>query len=75
MDWAGGADHTLVTTSSGKVWAWGNNKHGKLGGPLGAAAAGATTPVRVGGDLEGAHVTQVAAGDMHSCAVDSEVSD
>ena len=60
-----GADHTLVLTEVGRVWAFGCGEYGQLG--TGDEEV-RTTPAQVVG-LRGVTITFVAAGDSHSVAV------
>ena len=62
---AAGSRHTLVLTVSGRVHAFGSGESGQLGTGTDAMHA---LPVRVQG-LRGLHVTRLAAGGLHSCAV------
>ncbi|KAL4227435.1 putative E3 ubiquitin-protein ligase herc1 [Mactra antiquata] len=58
-----GVDHTLALTSSGDVWAWGNNSDGQLG--LGHVSSPVKEPQPIPG-LEG--IRQISAGRSHSAA-------
>eukprot|EP00741_Cyanophora_paradoxa_P003473 tig00000711_g3373.t1 len=70
-DVACGADHTVVVTYQGEVYAWGRNMYGQLG--LGTLADH-DTPTLVSA-LHGKQVRQMACGAMHTVAVmeDGEV--
>jgi alpha-tubulin suppressor-like RCC1 family protein len=61
---AGGGHACLVRASDQSLWCWGRNDHGQLGDGTRTPRA---RPVRVSGI--GAVIT-VAAGDLHTCAVD-----
>ena len=53
-----GSHHAAAVTAAGEVFTWGENRFGQLGhGDRGSFRA---SPRRVGGELEGARVTQVA---------------
>ena len=53
-----GSHHAAAVTAAGEVFTWGDNRFGQLGhGDRGSFRA---SPRRVGGELEGARVTQVA---------------
>jgi Regulator of chromosome condensation (RCC1) repeat len=55
----------------GAVWAWGNNRRGKLG--AGASGSSVNAPVRVEFEgLDGASIISVAAGENHSLALDDQ---
>src|SRR5262245_55191861 len=64
-----GGEHTCALLTSGRVWCWGDNASGQLGDSnLGIDS---DVPVEVRnvadtGPLTG--VTQIAAGDLHTCA-------
>ena len=66
---AAGADHTCALLGGGDVVCWGANDAGQLGTGQTGAAALAGDPVT---SLSG--VTALAAGDRHSCAIDSDDS-
>lgn len=68
---ATGGEHTLVATSDGKVYAWGENGKGQLGD---GTTTDALTPVAVDmtGVLSGKTVVAVAAGGEHSLALSSD---
>jgi alpha-tubulin suppressor-like RCC1 family protein len=56
---AAGARHSLVLTSGGQVWAFGNNQRGQLGvGDLSSR----TTPTQVIGTLASVSITAITAG-------------
>jgi alpha-tubulin suppressor-like RCC1 family protein len=66
-----GGFHTLAILNDGTVWAWGNNDHGQLGN---GTNENSNVPVQVSVDLEGTHLTNiaaVAAGRYHSLALDN----
>lgn len=60
-----GVDHTLALTSSGDIWAWGNNSDGQLG--LGHTNSPVREPQMVPG-LMGKDIRQISAGKSHSAA-------
>src|SRR5207248_1728278 len=69
---AAGSDHTLVVTSSGQLYAFGQNAAGELGTSThnGSFDPNPTpTPVALPG--ENGHVTELAAGDIFSLALTS----
>ncbi|KAH9926935.1 RCC1/BLIP-II [Fomitopsis serialis] len=77
---AAGITFSIVITASGKVFAFGNGEHGQLGnGRTGEHIVSAgkiafdvePEPILVKG-LEGKKVTQIACGQQHSIALDSE---
>lgn len=55
-DVAVGVDHTLALTSSGNIWAWGNNADGQLG--LGHTNSPVREPQLVPG-MDGKEIRQV----------------
>lgn len=64
-----GADHTLALGDDGRVFAWGNNTDGQLGD---GTTIPRSQPIRVdtsGTPMDGAHITQVSAGDYYSLAL------
>jgi len=77
---AAGITFSIVVTASGKVFAFGNGEHGQLGnGRTGEHIVSAgkiafdvePEPILVKG-LEGKKITQIACGQQHSIALDSE---
>lgn len=63
-----GATHTLVVSSNGELWSWGNGNNGRLGH---GDTLSKTTPERVK-HLENKHVVHCAGGGSHSlCVVDN----
>ncbi|XP_052792637.1 probable E3 ubiquitin-protein ligase HERC1 isoform X2 [Mya arenaria] len=60
-----GVDHTLALTSSGNIWAWGNNADGQLG--LGHTNSPVREPQIVPG-MDGKEIRQISAGKSHSAA-------
>lgn len=65
-----GETHTLAVSSSGEVWACGNNEEGQLG--LGSSLESRNPDMRLLRHLEGLRVVQVAAGYAHSLALTEE---
>lgn len=63
---AAGADHTIVATPDGHVWAWGSNAYGQVGDGTGINRA---IPTEIQG-LSG--IIAVAAGHSHSLALKSD---
>ena len=61
-----GGSHSLGVTSSGIVWAWGNNVNGQLGD---GTIVSKTSPVSVIGGIT--NWSQVSAGSYHSLAITS----
>ena len=61
--------HSLATTNDGRVYAWGSNLFGQIGG---AASSSSTTPVSLSplGPMTGKKITSVVAGAGHSMAID-----
>jgi alpha-tubulin suppressor-like RCC1 family protein len=65
---AAGVNHSLVLTDSGKLYSWGYNDSGQLGnGTIDNSPV--PTAVDMTGVLNGATVTQIAAGEYHSLAL------
>lgn len=75
-----GVSHSLLLTESGKVYAFGTAEKGVLGnGRTGEHIAGsrvifqtAEEPLLVGHALEGKKIVQIASGQQHNIALDSE---
>jgi len=67
---AGGA-HTCVIASDDRVYCWGNNINGALGNN-GPEDCGDGQPVPVADPLANKTIKQIAAGDAHTCAIDSD---
>lgn len=65
---AAGGDHSLALSSTGVVYAWGDNRHGQLGT---GTTVPAPTPVAVNAPA-GVTFTAVAAGTGHSLALGSD---
>ncbi|MET0553063.1 MAG: chitobiase/beta-hexosaminidase C-terminal domain-containing protein, partial [Vicinamibacteria bacterium] len=69
---AAGERHALALKADGTVWAWGDNDYGQLGsGATPPVAAQENSPVPVQG-LEGRTIVGIAAGALHSVALDSD---
>jgi alpha-tubulin suppressor-like RCC1 family protein len=64
---ATGSHHTCALTSGGAVLCWGDNRFGQVGD---GSIKQRTTPVLVAGLDHG--VTAIAAGDLHTCAINAE---
>jgi len=64
--------HTCALTSNGKVSCWGGNYWGQLGN---GTKTNVSVPTEITGDLiTGETVTQIAAGNAHSCALTADGS-
>lgn len=61
-----GAAHTCAVDVNGKPWCWGAGGAGRLGR---GSTTGSTTPVEVTTTAMSAPVTQVSAGEQHTCAI------
>jgi cysteine-rich repeat protein len=61
--------HTCALLQGGDVKCWGTGEDGKLGYANEFDIHGATTPAMIGTVQVGGQVTQVSAGDQHTCAV------
>jgi len=69
---AAGQDHSLVATSSGQLYAFGDNKYGQLGNPINTGATSSNpTPTLVILPGQSGTVTQIAAGQDHSLVATS----
>jgi alpha-tubulin suppressor-like RCC1 family protein len=66
-----GAAHTCALTSDGAAYCWGYQGNGRLGDGV-VATTNQTTPALVTGFTDG--VTQISAGQAHTCAVKSGVA-
>ncbi|TXD37900.1 hypothetical protein FRC96_08020 [Lujinxingia vulgaris] len=64
---AAGGQHTCGVQVDGSLWCWGSNGAGQVA-PQISGSGSFMAPERVGNE---ANWTQVAAGDAHSCAIDS----
>ncbi len=60
-------DHTLALKNDGTVWGWGNGGAGQLGNGI---QGNREEPTLAIGNLEGKFVTAIAAGELHSLAMD-----
>lgn len=70
-----GNNHTCALDSQGLAYCWGSNIHGQLGDGLGAyTSPGSAQPVAVdaSGALAGRTLVEIAVGEYHTCAIDSE---
>ncbi|MFC7337592.1 hypothetical protein ACFQY0_10420 [Haloferula chungangensis] len=67
---AAGGNHTLVLTADGRIYSWGANQDGQLGG----SSYSSSIPLPVSGDglIDGKTVVAIAAGAAHSLAVTSD---
>jgi len=63
-----GGLHACAVDDLGGVWCWGNNEHGQLG--IGTSAINTSQPTPVI-NLDGATITEVACGGLHTCALDA----
>jgi alpha-tubulin suppressor-like RCC1 family protein len=65
-----GLRHACAVDVAGAAFCWGNNDSGQLGN---AATTGSSVPVAVktSGALAGKTVTQITAGEVHTCALDT----
>ncbi|MDR0664937.1 MAG: hypothetical protein LBF86_05385 [Helicobacteraceae bacterium] len=66
---AAGENFSLALDSEGKIWAVGSNEYGQLGLASGAIAQASFTRIS---SLKGVFITDIAAGDRHALALDSE---
>lgn len=66
---AAGSQHSCVLATFGEVHCWGRNFNGQVGD---GTTAPIYSPTRVDGALKGQTVTQVVAGDFHTCALTDE---
>ncbi len=66
-----GYAHTCALTSDGRVACWGSNDHGQLGN---GSTSDLAVPIEVDttGVLAGKTVTQISAGEIHTCALTSD---
>lgn len=72
-----GATHTVVATSSGGVWTWGDQTSGQLGNGVVAAYSNnrsyiKKTPQSITSNFGAAKIIQIAAGSFHTLALDSD---
>ena len=67
---AAGGDHSLALSSTGQLYAWGDNTFGELGN---GTTASSSVPVAVapGANPLGTKITEIAAGGIHSLALSS----
>ncbi|MCX5822382.1 MAG: RCC1 repeat-containing protein, partial [Deltaproteobacteria bacterium] len=65
---AAGYDHTVVLTTDGKVYTWGNNSNGQLGD---GSTTGRTTPAQVGG-ADISNIKAIDAGYKYTIALGSD---
>ena len=69
---AAGADHSVALTSTGELFAWGNNIWGQLGDGTTAPLRDQPTAVIMSGALAGKTVTAIASGENHTLALTSD---
>ncbi|MFT4264926.1 MAG: hypothetical protein QM572_16195 [Nocardioides sp.] len=70
---AAGGGHSLALDSEGRVYAWGNGANGQLGdGTDGSGPRPLAVAVDTSGVLAGRSVVAIAAGNIHSLAIDSD---
>jgi alpha-tubulin suppressor-like RCC1 family protein len=67
---AAGQDHTCALDSAGAAYCWGDNSGGELGDGT-TVSSSVPVAVNAGGVLASQSLTQIAAGDDHTCALDS----
>jgi alpha-tubulin suppressor-like RCC1 family protein len=67
---AAGGEHTLVLTSTGEVFSFGNDQYGQLGRPAGGAGSDSTPGLVTFPGLQGT-IVAIAAGQEHSLALSS----
>ena len=70
IEFAGGMNHSMAVTSTGRLFAWGSAESGKLG--LGGDTDDTVLKPKLVSKLEGVDIVSVACGDKHSAAVDSD---
>jgi len=68
---AAGASHSLVVTSDGQAFAWGDNNSGQLGSSI-TTSSPVPVAVDISGMLAGKSLVEIDAGDMHSLALTSD---
>jgi alpha-tubulin suppressor-like RCC1 family protein len=66
-----GADHTCALDSTGKAYCWGYNQSGALGNGQTGPYSAVPVAVDTSGVLAGKTLTQITAGNRHTCALDS----
>jgi alpha-tubulin suppressor-like RCC1 family protein len=64
-----GGRHTCAVQQDGALFCWGDNQAGQLGTGSAGPTADRATPQRV--DVPGSSWAEVAAGDAHTCAIDT----
>lgn len=66
-----GVGHTCALATTGQAYCWGSGQYGRLGN---AASSNSSVPVAVSvsGALSGKTLTEVVAGDSHTCALASD---
>jgi alpha-tubulin suppressor-like RCC1 family protein len=65
---AAGTSHTLALTTDGRLWAWGNNRHGQFGNGT-SISANRPMPIAL---PNGAVATQLSAGNQHSLVLTTD---
>jgi alpha-tubulin suppressor-like RCC1 family protein len=65
-----GYDHSCALSAAGAAYCWGSNNDGQLGSGS-AAGSGVPVAVRTSGVMSGRPLTQIIAGQYHTCAVGS----
>ena len=65
-----GYEHTCVLSTAGAAYCWGSNNDGQLGSGS-TASSGVPVAVHSSGVMSGRTLTQITAGQYHTCAMDS----
>jgi len=66
-----GWGHVIARTADGRLFSWGSNQHGQCG--LGYTSIGVTEPTEITA-LKGVNIIQVASGESHTMALDSDLN-